>query len=144
MEQKKRSVRLLILGVVVGMALVIAGLSWWLMTPKGIYQGFYSVINENKAKISSDCFVRDVYVEEDGSGRLSVFDAAGASPDVITFSSYEIRADKILFRGIKFNRQQGADSLLQEQEGEYVLSLSFSLKEEGFVLDSCHYQRIKQ
>ena len=142
--EKKHSVRLLISVVVVGMVLAIGGLAWWLMTPKGIYAGFYSAINEHQAQISSDCFVRDVYIEEDGSGRLSVFDVKGSSPDVMEFSSYEIRAGEICFRGLRFRRAQSADSAVKEEGGEFVLALSFSLKEEGFVLGSCHYERIEQ
>ena len=139
----KRSVLPLILVVVVGMAVGITALALWLMTPKSIYEGFYSAMNENRAPISTEEYVRDVFVDQEGAGRLSTCDEKGASLDVIAFGSYELRGDKIRFCDLRFYGQREGRKVTKEEDGSYSLTLPFSLKEGGFVLDSCHYERIK-
>ncbi len=141
MEQKK-SPRIAIGLAVIGLVALIAGLALWLMTPKTIYDGYYSAINDHRAPIGKEEYIRDLYVTS-GAGRLATCDPGGASVDVIAFGSYQIRGNTICFRELTFYGQREGRFVVLEPDGTYSLTLEFSWKDGGFVLGACHYERME-
>ena len=142
MENKRSPLLPILLSVVLLLGLIV-GLVFWLMAPKVIYQSYYSAINEHRAPISDTEYVRDLYVDETGSGRLSTCALNGTSLDVIEFGSYTLQNGSICFRELQFYGQRDGRKVVLESDGSYSLTLSFSLKEGGFVMESCHYERMK-
>lgn len=139
---KKRSPALWI-ALAVGLALLLlAGLIALLWTPSELYPGYYSAINSNRAQINDGEFLRDLYLAEDGTGRLSTCDVSGDSVDVIEFSSYLIKGNTVTFRNAKPYGDAEDRGFTQNADGTLSLAFSFSRKDGGFVIGSCHYERI--
>ncbi len=139
----KRSPVLAVALAVVGALLLLSALVAFLWTPQELYPGYYSAINTNRAPVNQAEFVRDLYLAEDGKGRLSTCDASGVSVDVIEFSSYRIRGDAIAFLDVKPYGSAEDRGFVRESDGTFSLSFSFSRKDGGFILSACHYERIE-
>ena len=143
LQEKKRLGHPWIVIVVFAVALSLGILVVVFAVHGEIYEGFYSAINENRASVSETEYIRDLYWKE-GVGRLSTCDLSGESVDIIGFSSYKIKGDTITFFGLSFYGEQEGRNLTQEPDGSYSLSLPFSLKDGGFILGHCHYERIEK
>ena len=127
--------------LIVALALVLvlaAVIGFFLFKPMNLSQGFYSCINENRAKLADNEFIRDLTVNSDGSGWLTTVNGAGDPVDIIKFKSFSCSFDSISFEGLSFFK----DDTGRSYDGEDKLSLSFSMKDKGFVMADCHYEFI--
>jgi hypothetical protein len=127
--------------LIVALALVLvlaAVIGFFLFKPMNLSQGFYSCINENRAKLADNEFIRDVTVNSDGSGWLTTVDSIGNPVDIIKFKSFSVGASLISFKNLDFYK----NDTNRNYDGEGNLSLSFSMKNGGFVMGDCHYEYI--
>lgn len=140
-ENMKKKVILIAATAVLAAAAVITAVCFLL--PQEIIPGYYSSVNENRAQAADDQFVRDLYLETDKSGRLTICDSTGNAYDVFKFNGYRISGGNITFTDIAASRPDAQSAFTPEDDGSFSLTLKFTLKDGGFVLDSCHYERIK-
>lgn len=126
--------------VAVAAVLVLAAvICLFLLKPAELSKGFYSCINENRAAIADNEFIRDITVNGDGSGWLTTVDSLGAPVDIIKFKAFSCGFSSVSFEELSFYREDTDRSY----DGEDKLTLSFSAKDGGFVMGDCHYEMIK-